>query len=131
MRWEGLRASTRATPNMSPIRSQRIRKPMQVDKTPEDTAATEHARKLIAQLLCMSEARVSVDQRLLDELAMDSLEILELAMSIRQRNPSVEEGSVIGMDGVKGRRYAAAGGRKRASVLRSRSPRSRPFSSSA
>ncbi|MGF6265299.1 acyl carrier protein [Paraburkholderia youngii] len=57
---------------------------MQVDKTPEDTAATEHARKLIAQLLCMSEARVSVDQRLLDELAMDSLEILELAMKLEE-----------------------------------------------
>ncbi|WP_429525214.1 TetR/AcrR family transcriptional regulator [Paraburkholderia youngii] len=55
----------------------------------------------------------------------------QFEIGIRQRNPSVEEGSVIGMDGVKGRRYAAAGGRKRASVLRSRSPRSRPFSSSA
>ncbi|SIT44960.1 BapB protein [Paraburkholderia ribeironis] len=58
---------------------------MQVDKTPDDTAAIEPARKLIAQLLCMPEARVSADQRLLDELAMDSLEILELSIKLEER----------------------------------------------
>ncbi|MGY4730878.1 acyl carrier protein [Burkholderia pyrrocinia] len=49
-----------------------------------DAAALAAAKTMLAGLLCLQEAMISPDQRLLDDLAMDSLEVIELAMELEE-----------------------------------------------
>ncbi|MDN7674959.1 T3SS-associated acyl carrier protein BapB [Burkholderia oklahomensis] len=52
---------------------------------PSDAAALAAAKTLLAGMLGVPEARIASEQRLLDDLAMDSLELIELAMELDER----------------------------------------------
>ncbi|AJY32418.1 phosphopantetheine attachment site family protein [Burkholderia thailandensis 34] len=50
-----------------------------------DVAALVAAKTLLAGMLGVPEAHIAPHQRLLDDLAMDSLELIELAMELDER----------------------------------------------
>ncbi|VBI70987.1 T3SS-associated acyl carrier protein BapB [Burkholderia pseudomallei] len=50
-----------------------------------DAAALAAAKALLAGMLGVPEAQIAPPQRLLDDLAMDSLELIELAMELDER----------------------------------------------
>ncbi|WP_082721022.1 acyl carrier protein [Burkholderia sp. ABCPW 14] len=55
------------------------------DHSISDEVAAELARRLLAELLCVPPSDIALDDRLLDELAMDSLEVLDLAMRLEEQ----------------------------------------------
>ncbi|AIO68556.1 T3SS-associated acyl carrier protein BapB [Burkholderia oklahomensis] len=55
---------------------------MTADSCPNDAAALAAAKTLFAGMLGVPEAEIAPEQRLLDDLAMDSLELIELAMAL-------------------------------------------------
>ncbi|AJY39693.1 MULTISPECIES: T3SS-associated acyl carrier protein BapB [Burkholderia] len=58
---------------------------MTAGSRPNDAAALAAAAALLAGMLGVPEARIAPEQRLLDDLAMDSLELIELAMELDER----------------------------------------------
>ncbi|AOJ10173.1 T3SS-associated acyl carrier protein BapB [Burkholderia mayonis] len=55
---------------------------MTADSRPSDAAALAAAKTLLAGMLAVPEAKIAPEQRLLEDLAMDSLELIELAMAL-------------------------------------------------
>ncbi|AOJ11894.1 acyl carrier protein [Burkholderia mayonis] len=55
---------------------------MTADSHPNDTTAIAAAKTLLAGMLCVPEAQIAAKQRLIEDLAMDSLELIELAMAL-------------------------------------------------
>ncbi|KVD73633.1 BapB protein [Burkholderia sp. ABCPW 14] len=55
---------------------------MTADSCPNDAAALAAAKTLLAGMLAVPEAKIAPEQRLLEDLAMDSLELIELAMAL-------------------------------------------------
>lgn len=52
---------------------------------PGGLEATRVARCLVAEVLCVQPSNIALDHHLLDDLAMDSLEVLDLAMRLDER----------------------------------------------
>jgi len=52
---------------------------------PDCAVALAAAKSILAGILCLPEAHITAEQRLLDDLAMDSLELIELAMELEDR----------------------------------------------
>ncbi|WP_323117710.1 acyl carrier protein [Burkholderia alba] len=50
-----------------------------------DVAALAEVTGMLSGMLCVPAARISPDQRLIEDLAMDSLELIELAMELDAR----------------------------------------------
>jgi acyl carrier protein len=51
----------------------------------DDVAALAAAKRILADVLTLQEAQIAGGHRLLDDLAMDSLELIELAMELEER----------------------------------------------
>lgn len=58
---------------------------MTTDSCPDAAAALAMAKTLLAGMLGVPEAEIEPEQRLLEDLAMDSLELVELAMELDER----------------------------------------------